>query len=124
MRRGWGFTLIEMLIVLAILATLLTIAVPAYFHSEEVARERVLVENLRVTRQAIDRFAADTGRFPESLDELQERRYIRDIPIDPILESSTAWRIISPPANKKGQVYDLKSTAPGSSSEGKAYVDL
>jgi general secretion pathway protein G len=119
-----GFTLIEMLIVLAILSVLLTLAVPHYFRSQDVAKERVLIENLRVVREAIDRFSADTGRYPDSLDELVEKRYVRDLPVDPILESNAAWRIVAPPGNKKGQVFDLKSTAPGANADGKAYSDL
>lgn len=119
-----GFTLIEMLVVLAIISVLLTISVPRYFRTQEVAKERVLIENIRVTREAIDRFSADQGRYPESLIELAEKRYIRDVPIDPILERSDAWQVIGPPADKKGQVYDIKSTAPGHGVDGRAYSEL
>ncbi|MBK9219666.1 MAG: prepilin-type N-terminal cleavage/methylation domain-containing protein [Uliginosibacterium sp.] len=122
--RAHGFTLIEMLVVLAILSVLLTISLPRYFRSQEVARERVLIENIRVTREAIDRFSADLGRYPESLAELSEKRYIREIPIDPILERNDAWQLIGPPSEKKGQVFDIKSTAPGFTSDGRAFSEL
>lgn len=122
--RHHGFTLIELLVVLAIVATLITLAMPRYTQSTEVARDRVLVENLRITRDAIDKFYADTGRYPDSLAELVERRYLRQAPIDPVLEKADAWRTVPPAADKKGQVADIKSTAPGNTTDGKPYADL
>ncbi len=124
MRHARGFTLIELLVVLAIVATLLALSLPRYSQSVEVARERVLVENLRTTRDAIDKFYADTSRYPESLDELVERRYLRALPMDPIVEENRAWHIVPPPTERKGQVADLKSTAPGQTLDGKPYADL
>jgi len=123
-RRGRGFTLIELLVVLAIVATLLALSLPRYAQSLDVAKEKVLVENLRTTRAAIDKFYADTTRYPESLDELVERRYLRALPIDPILDSDRAWRIVPPPTDRKGQVGDLKSTADGQTVDGKAFSEL
>ncbi len=122
--RVRGFTLLELLVVLAIVATLLMLSLPRYSQSVDVARERVLIENLRTTRGAIDKFYADTGRYPESLDELVERRYLRALPVDPVLDSDRAWRILPPPTDKKGQVADLKSTAPGETLDGKPFADL
>jgi general secretion pathway protein G len=124
MRQRRGFTLIELLVVLAIVATLLALSLPRYGQSVEVARERVLVENLRTTRDAIDKFYADTKRYPESLGELVERRYLRSLPMDPIAENDKAWRIVPPPTDKKGQVADLKSSAEGQTLDGKAYAEL
>jgi general secretion pathway protein G len=122
--RTRGFTLLELLVVLAIVATLLMLSLPRYAQSVDVARERVLVENLRTTRGAIDKFYADTGRYPESLDELVERRYLRSLPMDPVLESDKSWHIVAPPSERKGQVGDLKSTAPGETIDGKPYTEL
>ena len=119
-----GFTLIELLVVLAIVATLLALSLPRYSQGVDVARERVLVENLRTTRDAIDKFYADTKRYPESLDELVERRYLRALPMDPIIESDKTWRILPPPTDKKGQVGDIKSTAPGQTLDGKEFAEL
>jgi general secretion pathway protein G len=119
-----GFTLIELLVVLAIVATLLSLSLPRYSQSTDVARERVLVENLRTTRDAIDKFYADTRRYPETLEELVERRYLRALPIDPVLDSATAWRIVPPSTDKKGQVADLKSTAPGQTLDGRPFESL
>ncbi|MBW8829981.1 MAG: prepilin-type N-terminal cleavage/methylation domain-containing protein [Burkholderiales bacterium] len=119
-----GFTLIELLVVLAIVATLLALSLPRYSQSVDIARERVLVENLRTTRDAIDKFYADTLRYPESLDELVERRYLRSLPMDPILDNDKAWRILPPASEKKGQVGDLKSTAQGQTLDGKPFNEL
>jgi general secretion pathway protein G len=119
-----GFTLIELLVVLAIVATLLALSFPRYSQSVDVARDIVLVENLRTTRDAIDKFYADRKRYPESLDELVEKQYLRSLPVDPILESDKAWRIVPPSADKKGQVAGLTSTAEGQTLDGKAFGEL
>lgn len=109
-----GFTLIEILVVMALIATLLTIAVPQYFRGLERSKESVLRENLRVTREAIDRFYGDIGRYPEDLHELVSKRYLRSLPQDPVAESSEAWIVVPPPVDAAlaGGVYDLKSSAP------------
>ena len=108
-----GFTLIELLVVLAIIALLLTLAVPRYFHSLDVARETVLVSNLATARETIDKFYQDTGRYPDSLDELVQKKYLRSLPLDPIVNSATNWIIVPPVDLSLGNVYDLRSTAPG-----------
>ncbi len=117
--RRTGFTLIEMLVVLAIVALLLTLSVPRYFRSLDRTKETILVENLRTTRDAIDKFHADTGRYPNALDELVERKYLRSFPIDPI--SSAKWVIVPPDPESKGSVYNIKSASPGAMSDGKPY---
>jgi len=123
-RTAWGFTLVELLVVLAIVATLLLLSLPRYTQSVVVARERVLAENLRTTRDAIDKFYADQHRYPESLDELVDKRYLRGLPMDPVLDSDKAWRIVPPPTDRQGQVGDIHSTAEGSTLDGKPYVEL
>jgi general secretion pathway protein G len=114
-----GFTLIEMLVVLAIVATLLMLATPRYMHSVERGREAVLREDLRVMREAIDRFQADQGRYPGTLDELVDRRYIRHLPPDPITESVGSWILVPPPQGSG--VYDVRSGAAGQALDGTAY---
>lgn len=119
-----GFTLIEMIVAMAILALLLTIAVPRYFSSLERSKDAVLMENLKVTRDVIDKFYADTGRYPDSLGELVEKRYLRQPPMDPVTQSSNTWIIVPPEAPLRGQVYDLHSGAKGRTSDGRAYGSL
>ena len=109
---------------MAVLALLLTLALPRYFHSIDVSKETILIENLRVTRDAIDKFYSDAGRYPESLNELVEKKYLRTLPYDPIVEGSERWEIIAPPAETKGNVYDLKSSAQGTARNGKAFGEL
>jgi general secretion pathway protein G len=108
-----GFTLIELLVVLAIVSLLLTLAVPRYFHSVDAARETVLIDNLAIARETIDKFYEDTGRYPDSLGELVEKKYLRSLPIDPITNSATDWIIVPPDDASKGSVYDLHSAAQG-----------
>jgi general secretion pathway protein G len=118
-----GFTLIELLVVLAIIATLLTISLPRYFSSVDKSKETVLKENLYVTRDAIGKYYADKGKYPESLDALTADKYLRKLPVDPITESTATWVIVPPEDPKKGAVYDVRSGAPGKASDGTLYSE-
>jgi general secretion pathway protein G len=122
--RKAGFTLIEILVVLAIVATLLTLTLPRYFQTVDRSKETVLLQNLGTTRDAIDKFYGDNGRYPDSLGELVVKRYLRTLPMDPVTESATTWVLIPPPADAKGLVYDLKSSATGRARDGRALSDL
>lgn len=118
-----GFTLIEMLVVLAIVAMLLTIAAPRYFHGVDRSKEVVLQTNLSRLRSTIDEFYGDTGRYPDNLEQLVELRYLRELPIDPITDSNKTW-ILVPPQNAPGRIYNVKSGASGNDSSGKPYSSL
>jgi general secretion pathway protein G len=120
--RTRGFTLIELLVVLGIVALLLTLAVPRFFPSIDGAKETILAENLRSTRAVIDQFYADTGRYPESLDQLVEKKYLPSLPFDPVLDSATGWTIVPPEDPSRGGVYDLHSAAPGKGRNGAPYA--
>lgn len=122
--RRSGLTLIELLVVLAIIATVIAIVIPRYFASVDRSKEVVLQESLRTVRNAIDRHYRDTGRYPRSLQELVDERYLRSLPIDPVTESAATWRIIPPADVSKGGVYDLRSGALGSTAEGTPYSQL
>ena len=78
--RQRAFTLIELVIVLAIVALPLTLAAPRYFHSVDKSRETVLKANLAMTREAINKYYGDTGKYPEQLDTLVTARYLRSLP--------------------------------------------
>ena len=116
--------MIELLVVLAIVALLLTIALPRYFNSLEVAKESALVQTLRASREAIDHFYSDKGRYPDSLQELVDKRYLRSLPVDPMLENTTAWIIVPPNAEAKGLVQDIRSGASGTNRDGKPWGEL
>lgn len=118
-----GFTLIELLVVMAIVALLLAVAAPRYFAHLDRAKEAALRQTLAVSRDAIDKFHADAGRYPESLEELVDKRYLRKLPVDPLLDSAAAWQTVPPPAGATGSLYDLKSGAPGNGLDGTPYAD-
>jgi general secretion pathway protein G len=123
-RSRRGFTLMELMVVMAIIASLLTLALPRYFHTVERSREAVLKQDLTIMRDAIDKFLADLGRYPLTLEELAEKRYLRKVPPDPITESATTWVTVPPPdgnTSKEG-VYDVRSGAPGNSLDGESYA--
>lgn len=118
-----AFTLIELLVVMAIIATLLTIAVPRYFHSVEKSREAVLHQNLALTREALDKYYGDHNKYPDKLDDLVGRKYLRSLPTDPFTEDATSWLIIPPAEAEKGGVFDIRSGALGKARNGSAYGD-
>lgn len=118
-----GFTLIELLVVLAIVATLLALVAPRYFQSVDAGKETVLRENLRGVRDLLEKFHADTGRYPDTLDELVEKKYLRQLPVDPVADSSTAWRVLPPPEGYQGAVFDIRSSAAGTARDGTRYAD-
>jgi general secretion pathway protein G len=120
MRAQRGFTLMELMVVMAIIASLLTLAMPRYFNSVERSKEAVLRQDLSIMRDAIDKFFADRGRYPATLEELAQKRYLRSIPVDPITDSSDTWIVVAPPDAEAG-VYDVRSGAPGQSLGGDAY---
>jgi general secretion pathway protein G len=122
MRQRRGFTLIELLVVLAILGTLLTLALPRYFSSVEKSKEAVLKENLFQMRDAISRYHADRGRYPDTLDALAADKYLRKIPLDPVTDSTATWIVVPPEDLQKGGVYDVRSGAPGKGLDGTEYV--
>jgi general secretion pathway protein G len=121
--RSSGFTLIELLVVLGIVALMLTLAVPRYFPTIDAAKETMLVDNLRSVRSTIDQYYADTGRYPDSLPQLVEKKYLKALPIDPITESTETWILLAPEDGSLGNVYNIKSGASGNGRNGRPYAD-
>lgn len=132
--RDRGFTLIELLVVVTLIGLLVSLAVPRYFSSIERGKRSVQAQNLQTVRDSIDKFYSDNARYPDSLEELVTRRYLRAMPIDPITEKSD-WIIIAPPSGalpgtalgspptalsatsnptpeNVGNVYDVRSNVP------------
>lgn len=99
-----GFTLIELLIVMSILGILASIAVPSYLRHTVKAREAVLMEDLYQMRRSIDAYFADNGKYPESLDQMVEGKYLRGIPRDPFTKSATTWKTVPPEASQEGDL--------------------
>ncbi len=120
--RTRGFTFVELMVVLAIIAVLLTVALPRYFSGLERAQEAVLKEDLFVMREAIDDYYIDKGHYPVSLQKLVEERYIREIPVDPVTESDETWILIGLP-EEPSVVYDVRSGAEGEASDGSLYYE-
>jgi general secretion pathway protein G len=118
-----GFTLIELIVVMAIIAVLLTLAVPRYFGSLDKSKEAVLREDLFQLRDAIGKYYGDKGKYPESLDTLAAEKYLRKVPVDPMTESATSWVVVAPEDPQKGGVYDVRSGATGKASDGSAFSE-
>jgi general secretion pathway protein G len=131
-----GFTLLELIIVVAVIGILATIAMPRLLHAPERAREAVLKTNLRTLRSTLDEYYADKGRYPASLEALVEDGYLRAMPQDPITRSTDTWvpeyEELSPeeePAEidlEEGGgpgIIDVHSGAEGTGSDGRPYSE-
>jgi general secretion pathway protein G len=122
-RKHQGFTLIELIVVMTIISLLLTLAAPRYFRSIDKSKETVLKANLFATRDALDKFHADTGKYPAELAELVEKRYLRTLPWDPITERSDSWVLVPPTDGQDGGVYNITSGAEGAGADGVPYAE-
>jgi general secretion pathway protein G len=123
--RRRGFTLIEILIVISIIGILITLAQPSYQRAVTGAKEATLKENLFVLRDLLDQFYADNTRYPESLSELVDRRYLRRVPKDPVTGSADTWLLVYA-TDEQGQqagIYDVKSGSEAVASDGTRYSD-
>jgi general secretion pathway protein G len=110
MRRiaAHGFTLIELVIVMATIALLLTLAVPRYFQTIDNGKVNVQRQNIATIRDAIDKFYGDQARYPKSLEELVQLRYLRAVPVDPLTDTPD-WIVIAPQDPTMGAVFDVRS---------------
>jgi general secretion pathway protein G len=118
-----GFTLIELIVVLAIIALLVSLVAPRYYRTLDNAREASLKTSLNVMRDAIDKFVADKGNYPASLEELVKKGYLRQIPEDPLTGSRDSWQMLPPQPDSqvKGTVADVRSGARGTAQDGQPY---
>ena len=123
-----GFTLIELMIVMAIIAVLATIAVPSYTANIKHAREAVLREDLHTMRSAIDSYTYDKQKAPQSLQDLVAAGYLREIPLDPMTGSSDTWHTIMEDAlqsvnQTEPGIFDVKSGSDKTGLDGTPYAD-
>lgn len=123
LKRLAGFTLVELLVVLSILALLLSLAVPRYFAGVQRAKEQALKQQLATTRKALDEFFADQGQYPETLQELVDKHYLDKLPWDAIAERNDVWTITAPELPAVGGVYTLHSSSTGQAADGTLYTD-
>ncbi len=115
-----GFTLIELMVVMAIVGTLLSIVLPRYFDGLKRAEEATLKADLKEMREAIDYFHEDKNVYPASLEVLVAERYIKFIPDDPMTGSHDTWQIVLPPDNTNA-VYDVRSGSDEIARDGSPY---
>lgn len=123
-----GFTMIELMIVMAIIAVLLSVALPIYTRSITRAKESVLKNNLFTLRSVIDEFTYDKQKAPQTLQDLVSEGYLRQIPIDPITNSADTWKLImedsqSSVSQSEPGLFDVRSGADKNSLEGTPYSD-
>ena len=127
-RRGAGFTLIELMVVMSLIVLLASIGLAVYANSVIRAKESVLKEDLFRMRDAIDQYYADKGKYPGSLQDLVSDKYLRAIPADPFTNSADTWREIPSepdPTNPTAQpgVYDVRSGSDQKALDGTNYAD-
>jgi general secretion pathway protein G len=117
-----GFTIIELMVVLACIGLLLSIAAPRFMQHIDHAREVTLRQDLQQVRVAIDQFQADQSRYPVGLDELVAHHYLRSVPVDPITNRADTWRFEQAPGQATGTISDVHSGAPGQAQDGSPYA--
>ena len=117
-RRAGGFTLIELLVVMTIIGVLLTIAVPRYFRTVERSKETVLRRDLSVLRDSIDRYFGDLGQYPDALQVLVDRHYIRSVPVDPFTKVADSWAPVASDDPDHAGVRDVHSGSAEEAADG------
>jgi general secretion pathway protein G len=122
-----GFTLIELMIVISIIAILMSVAIPNYLRSLAHARESALKQDLHTLRSAIDQYTLDKQKAPQALDDIVQAGYLREIPKDPMTNSNTTWQVVQDQDTimttdqDQGGIVDVHSGSTQMSSEGTAY---
>ena len=112
-RTQRGFTLLELMFVVAILGILTVVAIPRFQNAPTKAKEAVLKTNLHTMREAFDQYFADKAAYPESLETLVEEGYLREIPIDPLTGSSSTWQLIYAEEEQDTGLEDLDGISSG-----------
>ena len=121
-KRQTGFTLVELLVVMAAIGLLLSVAAPRYAEHVDRAREVALKQNLQSLRETIEKFYSDRARYPDALPELVKEGYLRQIPVDTITDRADTWVPVAPGGGNQGPLMDVRSGATGKSRDGSAYA--
>ena len=117
-----GYSLVELMIVVAIIGILVALAVPSFQQSAVKAREAALKQNLQTIRTVLDQHYADKGVYPPTLETLVEAGYLRQIPIDPFTETVDAWVIeFEENPDEEGGIFDVHSGSEAMSTNGTSY---
>jgi general secretion pathway protein G len=127
-RARRGFTFVELMIVMAIIAVLLSVAIPIYSRSIMRAKESVLKSNLFTLRTVIDEYTYDKQKAPQTLQDLVSSGYLRQIPVDPITTTAESWKIIQEDASNtvnqsEPGIFDVRSGSDKTSLEGTPYSE-
>jgi general secretion pathway protein G len=131
-RRAWlrtrGYTIIELIIVMAIISILVAIAVPLYQKSLMRTKESLLKNNLFTLRTVIDEYTFDKKKAPQTLEDLVNEGYLRAVPVDPITGNNQSWRLIMEDAismvdQTQPGIFDVRSGSDLKSMEGNAYSE-
>jgi general secretion pathway protein G len=120
--RARGFTLIELLVVMAIIGTLLALAVPRYFRTVQRARETVLRQDLSILREAIDKYYSDLNEYPDTLQALADKRYVRAVPVDPLTKLADSWVLVPSDDPDHPGIRDLHSGADATATDGTTFA--
>lgn len=123
-RRAAGFSLIELIVVVAIIAVLLLVAYPRYQSSVDRAEHVALLGNIQRIRTTIDHYYEDKGHYPDSLERLVEDNYLRSVPVDPITSSNASWILLRGTGDDSNGIVDVRSGASGMSWSGVPYSEL
>lgn len=121
LRNNLGFTLLELMIVMAIIGILATLAEPSFHTATVKAREAALKKDLFIFRDAIDQYYADQGTYPPSLKDLVERKYLRAMPVDPFTKSADGWVEVMVEEEGEAGVFDVHSGSDLVALDGTAY---
>jgi general secretion pathway protein G len=127
-RRRFGFTLVELMIVMAIIAILMSVAIPIYSKSITRSKESVLKNNLFTLRNVIDEYTYDKQKAPQTLNDLVSDGYLRQIPVDPMTGTADSWKVIMEDASNtvnqsEPGIFDVRSSSDKISLEGTPYSE-
>jgi general secretion pathway protein G len=128
LRRAAGFTFVELMVVIAIIVILISMAIPIYSNTIRRSKESVLKNNLFTLRTVIDNYTYDKQKAPQSLQDLVTDGYLREVPVDPMTGSNQTWRTIMEDASQSVDqsepgIFDVKSGSDKTGLDGTAYSD-